>query len=212
MLEMNIVAIADTHGFHHQVKCPAGDVLLVAGDICSFGTLEEIKEFRNWLQVQPCPHKIVVAGNHDAPFAHEQELARQTLTEKTPDIIYLQDSSIEIDDVLFYGSPWTPTFMNWHFMADRGEQIREKWAKIPETTDVLITHGPPSTILDIARGIPLGCEELLTTVLRIKPKIHIFGHIHEGYGMTMKNSTTFINASMCDGRYRAINKPVVLDL
>ena len=209
---MKIVVIADTHGYHQRVTIPAGDVLVIAGDICSLGTLEEIKEFGNWLQGQPCRYKIVVAGNHDTPFEREQDPALSTLTAGAPDIIYLQDSSVRIDDVLFYGSPWTPTFMEWHFMADRGAPIRKKWAMIPEDTDVLITHGPPSTILDGVGGIPLGCHDLLEKVLRIRPKYHVFGHIHETYGMTRRNNTTFINASVCDGRYRPVNKPVVFDL
>lgn len=204
--------IADIHGYQQLLTIPAGDVLVVAGDICPFGTIEEIKEFGIWLREQPCRHKIVVAGNHDAPFDHEHELAQDALTGGAPGIIYLQDSSVKIDDVKFYGSPWTPTFMEWHFMADRGAAIREKWAMIPEDTDVLITHGPPATILDKVRGIPLGCDDLLETVLRIRPKYHLFGHIHEEYGMTRRNNTTFINASICDGRFRPVNEPIVFDL
>lgn len=97
-------------------------------------------------------------------------------------------------------------------MADRGEVIREKWAKMPDSTDVLVTHGPPATILDGVRGIPQGCADLLEKVLHINPKYHVFGHIHEGYGGAKLNDTTFINASVCDGRYRPINKPVVFEL
>lgn len=209
---MKVVVIADTHGFQQRLTIPAGDVLVVAGDICPFGTLVEIKEFGNWLREQPCKHKIVVAGNHDAPFEHEQELAQDALIGGVPGIIYLQDSSVKIDDVKFYGSPWTPTFMDWHFMADRGAPIRGKWEMIPEDTDVLITHGPPSTILDKVRGVPLGCHDLLEMVLRIRPKYHLFGHIHQTYGTTRRNGITFINASVCDGRYRPVNEPIVFDL
>ena len=209
---MKVVVIADTHGFQQRLTIPAADVLVVAGDICPFGTLEEINEFSNWLREQSCKHKIVVAGNHDAPFELEQELAQDALIGGAPGIIYLQDNSVKIDDVLFYGSPWTPTFMEWHFMADRGAQIREKWEMIPEDTDVLITHGPPSTILDRVRGVPLGCHDLLETVLRIRPRYHLFGHIHETYGVTRRNGIIFINASVCDGRYRPANEPIVFDL
>ena len=209
---MKVVVIADTHGFQQRLTIPVGDVLVVAGDICPLGTLEEIKEFGNWLREQPFKHKIVVAGNHDAPFEHEQELAQDALIGGAPGIIYLQDSSVKIDDVLFYGSPWTQTFMEWHFMADRGAPIRKKWAMIPENTDVLITHGPPCTILDKVRGIPLGCNDLLERVLHIHPRYHLFGHIHQTYGTTRRNGITFINASVCDGRYKPVNEPVVFDL
>jgi len=209
---MKIVTIADTHGFHKQVTVPAGDALIVAGDICPQGTLQDIKKFCAWLQKQPCKYKIVVAGNHDKPFELENQLARKLLTKEAPEIIYLQDNVVEIEKVKFYGSPWTPTFMNWYFMADRGAAIQKKWAAIPKDIDVLITHGPPATILDGVRGIPLGCDDLLKKVQQINPQYHVFGHIHEGYGTTIRNGTTFINASVCDGRYRPINKPVVFSL
>jgi len=161
---MKIIAIADTHGYHQLVDMPAGDVLLVAGDICSYGRLEDIEDFGTWLLDQPCRHKIIIAGNHDGPFQSNNDSALQALTRVEPNITYLQDSSVNIEGVTFYGSPWTPTFMNWYFMADRGSTIREKWVMIPENTDVLITHGPPAAILDNVRGIPQGCADLLERI------------------------------------------------
>jgi Icc-related predicted phosphoesterase len=208
---MKIIPIADTHGLHHQVIVPSGDVLIVAGDICSYGTLAEVEEFGFWLQEQPCTHKIVIAGNHDKPFQSEKESAILALTQADPGIIYLQDSSVNIEGITFHGSPWTPTFMNWYFMVDRGLAIREKWAMIPENTDVLITHGPPATVLDNVRGISEGCVDLLERIIQIRPKYNVFGHIHEGYGSLMRGNITFFNASLCDGRYRPINKPVVFE-
>ena len=83
---------------------------------------------------------------------------------------------------------------------------------IPNNTDVLITHGPPATILDDVRGLPEGCVDLLARILQINPKYNIFGHIHEGYGGIRKGDTIFINASVCDGLYRPINEPVVFNL
>jgi Icc-related predicted phosphoesterase len=56
-----------------------------------------------------------------------------------------------------------------------------------------------------------GCVDLLAKVLVVKPKIHVFGHIHEGYGYKMFNDTTFINASTCTLRYEPTNPPVVVD-
>ena len=82
-------------------------------------------------------------------------------------------------------------------MADRGAPIRNKWSMIPENTDVLITHGPPSTILDQVRGVPRGCYDLLEIVLHIRPKYHLFGHIHEDYGMSRRNNITFFNFALC---------------
>lgn len=75
-----------------------------------------------------------------------------------------------------------PEFHKWAFNLPRGSQCLEKWDKIPEDTDVLITHTPPIGHGDLCcTGVRAGCVELLTTVQqRVKPKYHIFGHIHEG--------------------------------
>ncbi len=209
---MKIIAIADTHGLHHNVEIPEGDVLIVAGDICSWGRLSEIEEFSDWLSAQPCRYKIVIAGNHDETFQANRDTAEKALVQRSDDIIYLQDSSVTIEGVTFYGSPWTPTFFDWHFMADRGEEIRRKWSMIPDNTDVLITHGPPAEILDKVRGVPQGCADLLEKISQIEPEYHIFGHIHEEYGVVTKEHTTLINASVCDERYRPINKPVIFEI
>ncbi len=174
------------------------------------GSIDPAQE--NNADVIDIPLKVAVAIDSKSVTTSEaarqvaDETAQQILTQGSPDITYLQDSSVKIEGITFYGSPWTPTFFDWHFMADRGPVINEKWNKIPEGIDVLITHGPPATILDNVRGVPQGCSDLLERILQINPKYNVFGHIHEGYGITKRNSTIFINASVCDGRYRPINK------
>jgi Icc-related predicted phosphoesterase len=56
-----------------------------------------------------------------------------------------------------------------------------------------------------------GCEELLPAVKRIRPKLHVFGHIHEGYGVERRDGTTFVNACVCDAAYRPVNPPVIIE-
>lgn len=55
----------------------------------------------------------------------------------------------------------------------------------------MLTHGPPHGILDTTRhGERTGCDHLRRAVQRCRPRIHCFGHIHEGYGAEkMKWST-----------------------
>jgi len=87
------------------------------------------------------------------------------------------------------------------------------WAKIPKNLDILITHGPPFGILDrTTRGVNAGCPKLLEVVQIQTPRIHVFGHIHEGYGMREKDGTVFVNASLCNANYDLVNKPVTIDL
>lgn len=203
-----IVCISDTHGYHHQLKMPKGDVLLHAGDISRLGTEEEIQKFDTWLGTLDYEHKIMIAGNHDFLFEKEPQKAQSLIT----NAIYLENSGIKIDNIHIWGSPITPWFFDWAFNEERGEKIKKYWDNIPENVDILITHGPPLGVLDCTKhGKYVGCEELLPAVERLKPKIHLFGHIHEAFGEYKNLHTHFINASMLDVRYRVVNEPVVVD-
>lgn len=125
-----------------------------------------------------------------------------------------------VDGVTFYGSPWTPKFMDWAFMKDRGSQIRRYWDMIPSYTDVLITHGPPANVLDKLPSFtePLGCADLRDAVQRVNPRLHVFGHIHFGRGEEIfplspdGEPIHFVNAAICDDAYRPVNDPIVVEL
>ena len=208
-----IVCLSDTHNRHEDVRVPDGDILIHAGDATNLGTIEEIVRFARWFAALPHRHKIFVAGNHDWLFETNPRLAENLLD---GEIVYLCDSSVEIENLIIYGSPWTPRFFNWAFNANRGAEMREKWRLIPETVDVLITHGPPHGILDaVARfdGFEnTGCEDLRERVEEVMPRLHIFGHIHEGFGNVDKSGTKFVNAANCDENYFPGNAPIVVDL
>lgn len=210
---MKIVAISDTHGMHHKLHhIPDGDVLVHSGDCLNRGSLSELVDFCDWLVGLPHKHKIVVAGNHD--WALMNELLDAKVLFKLSKVIYLEDSEVDIDGVKFYGSPWTPSFNNWAFMKDRGVDIGERWDMIPTSTDVLITHGPPASILDgVPRVGPQGCVDLLDRIAIVKPKLHIFGHIHEGGGTTVsRDGVQYVNASIMDSYYHMNNKPMVIEI
>jgi Icc-related predicted phosphoesterase len=195
---VRLVLLSDTHGRHDLVDIPAGDVLIHAGDFSHVtGGLDEISRFNEFLKALPHPRKIVVAGNHDWCFERQNAEARAVLTAAT----YLQDEAVVIGGWKFYGSPWQPTFLNWAFNLPRGEALRRKWALIPPDTDVLITHGPPHGIQDRTFfGMHVGCQDLRQRVEEIAPRVHVFGHIHEGRGRHETDRTTFINASTLQAR------------
>jgi len=174
------------------------------------GRPEEIEKFGAYLQALPHKHKVVIAGNHDWLFQTKPKVARKLIG----DVDYLQDSAVVIDGVKFYGAPWQPEFCNWAFNVPRGPAIRAKWDLIPSDVDVLITHGPPFGHLDTVRPRPLslGCEMLRKVVDEKRPRFHIFGHIHDGYGMKTVDNTTFINAAVCNERYQPVNAPIVFDI
>jgi Icc-related predicted phosphoesterase len=208
---MRFVAISDTHCRHLNVKLPKGDVLLHAGDVSYKGEKKEVLDFLQWFERLPFKHKIFVAGNHDFYF----EKSKGSEIEKIipAGIIYLNDSSITIDGVKIWGSPVTPWFFNWAFNRIRGPQIRKHWKLIAPDTDILLTHGPVLGIHDVVlNGTHVGDKDLLAAVEQLKPKVHVCGHIHEGYGHVLKGGTRYINASVLNESYELVNKPVVFDL
>ncbi|MDE0839321.1 MAG: metallophosphatase domain-containing protein [Kiritimatiellae bacterium] len=207
---MRIVCISDTHGLHDQINgIPDGDVLVHAGDLTNHGELEQVQSFNTWLGQLPHAHKLVIAGNHDFCFEKNPDVSEPMLTNAT----YLRDSAIEIDGVHFYGSPWQPWFYDWAFNLRRGSEIRAKWDLVPKNTDVLITHGPPANHGDeTASHEYAGCKDLLEVIDTLNLQLHVFGHIHEGYGTTETNGTRFVNASTCTLAYQPTNPAIVIDI
>lgn len=206
---MKIDCISDLHGDYPKLE--GGDLLIVAGDLTGRDLENEYALFDYWLNDQKYNAKIVIGGNHDRTL-QEKRFKFQFGT-------YIQDSGCSFNGFKIWGSPWTPTFYNWYFMKDRGEQIKERWDLIPDDIDILITHGPPYGTLDKvshpSRKIKFshtGCEELKLAVERVKPKLHVFGHIHEGYGIIEKDGTIFVNCSLMNEHYETINKPITVYL
>jgi predicted phosphohydrolase len=208
MAPLRLVLTSDTHGFHEQLTVPEGDIFIHAGDLSLHGRLDDVRAFNAWLAALPHPHKIVVAGNHDFSFERQPVASRALLTAAH----YLQDQALALAGLTFYGSPWQPWFFDWAFNLPRGPDLRAKWDLIPAGTDVLITHGPPFGHGDLTtRGERAGCEDLLAAVRRIQPRLHVFGHIHEGLGATREGPTLCLNVSACDAAYAPVNPPLVLD-
>jgi predicted phosphohydrolase len=209
LLTMRIVCLSDTHGRHGQLSVPEGDVLVHAGDFSMAGRTDEIERFDRWLGTLPHPHKVVVAGNHDFLFERDPERARALLGNAS----YLQDGLLEVEGLRIWGSPWQPWFFDWAFNLPRGPELAAKWALVPDGVDVLVTHGPPAEILDFtASGEAVGCHDLARALERIRPRLHVFGHIHEAYGRLQRDGTTFVNASNCNLMYRAVQAPIVVEL
>jgi Icc-related predicted phosphoesterase len=222
---MRIVLVSDTHG--HAVRIPDGDILIHAGDLTPSGSRSEVATGIKWLASLPHRHKILIAGNHDLLFEKRPNEAASLLHDSS--ITYLQDAGINIEGLSIYGSPWQPEFMNWAFNVPRG-RLAKYWNLIPSGLDILVTHGPPYGILDqrvpggmrrlapwedeepFAGSDHVGCEELLAAVERTKPRTHVFGHIHRGYGTAQNERTNFYNASLCNEDYEPINKPWAIEM
>lgn len=209
---MKIVALSDTHWKLKDIKkIPEGDVFVFAGDwSVSNGGLSDVITFATFLKKVPCTYKLIVAGNHDFCAQQEPAMVKQLFSEAGA--TYLMDSGETINNVHFWGSPWTPLFMNWAFMKEDYE-LAKHWNAIPKNTDVLITHGPAYGILDkLSDCNNVGSQTLEERIKNIKPAVHIFGHIHCGYGTMYSDNTTFYNVSVCDDDYNLVNKPTIIEV
>ncbi|CAF0922084.1 unnamed protein product [Adineta steineri] len=231
-----IVCISDTHS-RYQFELPPGDILVHGGDFSLDGRQTEIEEFLKYLKgLTQYRLKIFIAGNHDLtlePKFYEEtwkrwhyrgkqdyeligRLIRDPSLATEHGIIYLEQQEF-IDPqtgLKFFGSPYQPEFCDWAFnLPANSPEIKQVWSKIPDDVDVLITHGPPANILDKTyMEQHVGCAQLLARVQKIKPKLHVFGHIHEAYGREEHDSTIFVNASTCNLRYKPSQPPIVVEL
>lgn len=217
-MKKRITFISDTHGLHSHFTSNAydnllgsGDVLIHAGDVSNIGKMTEIYDFLDWFSNVDYTHKVFVAGNHDWGFVNIMTKIPEIFIEKN--VHYLFDSMVNIDGLKIYGSPWQPEFFDWAFNLPRmGSELQEKWDLIPEGLDILVTHGPPWGILDVApNNLNVGCELLQTKVAEVSPKIHVFGHIHGSYGQKYFNGVEYINAAVLGENYKPKNKPVMID-
>ncbi len=201
------------HGSYKGLKdLPGGDVICCTGDYSARGDEYDLKQFMKWFSsLEQYNARIFIDGNHDL-FAEEYSDKMQDYIPKN--VTYLFDSEVVIDGIKFYGTPWQPIFLNWAFNRTEKE-LAKLYAKIPEDTDVLLTHTPPRGILDLApawRHRPAencGSISLLERVKVVNPIVHAFGHIHEGYGDVFVGNTTFINASVLNGHYELVNNPII---
>jgi predicted phosphodiesterase len=206
---------------------PPGDVLLHCGDFCrDGGSSEQIHKFNEFLQMQQYAVKIVISGNHDFCFDPDRleelkayyELSRDYSAIDPRSALsaahYLLDEGMVVAGYHIWGSPWVPQYSASAFSIREGSQrLIDKRCMIPTETDVLMTHGPPYAILDnTSKGAKAGCRVLRERLGRVKPLVHCFGHIHEGYGSCRTKDTLFINAASMTPNYRRVREPMVFDL
>lgn len=237
--EFSVVCISDTHNKHKQVDLPPGDLLVHAGDFSSYGYKHELESTISWFKknASKYTHGIVfIAGNHDRSVdpvkwrEYEDHDLMKTYVEgekiswvkeqldalKDTNIHYLENSSVVINGIKIWGSPYSPSFnrARWAFNADRGDEIKAIWDTIPNDADIVLAHGPVAYKLDFTEygREYVGCEDLRKVIERVKPKLFVSGHIHESYGIEESTDTIYVNASICNLRYEPSNLPIIIKI
>lgn len=190
---LKLVLLSDTHELHREAEVPEGDILIHAGDFTMFShSLRAIADFNEWLGELPHLHKLVVPGNHEL-FLEADHSRRSILS----NAIVLLNEGTTVEGLRIWGSPVTPLY-GGAFGLSSPEDRRRLYAQIPEDIDVLVTHGPPYGILDSSpdSGMHSGCRALFDAVMRVRPKLHVFGHVHGAHGIFVTDQTTFVNACL----------------
>jgi predicted phosphodiesterase len=214
---MNITCISDTHSKHEHIPSKyltGGDCIIHAGDVSGRGTKQEIEVFLAWYNELPYKYKILIAGNHDFFFEQAPEYEIEAMLAKYPNIIYLNDSGVEIEGFKIWGSPVQPWFYSWAFNR-KGTEICAHWDMIPLDTNILITHGPAKGYLDLTkRGTSTGCPYLLEKITEMTNlALFVHGHIHEAYGrVDFPDGGVFMNASVLNLDYVMSNLPLEIEL
>ena len=194
---MKILCVSDLHGYPPEL--PPSDMVILAGDYCQGRGKKEWYDthFRAWLETLHREYRWVVgiAGNHD--FGLQDEKFARSLP-----WVYLVDEFVEISGLRIYGSPYTPIFHDWAFNESEAE-LEKRWSTIPEGLDILVTHGPPFGILDATQNYEhVGSWALRRKVQEVKPRYHVFGHIHESKGVWTVGKTTHSNVAFVDEHYK----------
>jgi Icc-related predicted phosphoesterase len=210
---MNLAILSDTHGHHRKLTAPSGDIVIHCGDFSWKSNLAEIIDFLEWYSKLEYTHRVLVAGNHDRfPARHADRFLALI---RHYGVIYLENSQCNVEGIKIYGSPFSADYGPAGAFMYSGETAGQRmWARIPENTDILVTHGPPYGFGDfsLSEGIHSGCRQLLQRIHIIKPAYHVFGHIHEGYGVYAGENTVFINASLTDRAENMVHRPIVVSL
>ncbi|MFA5599139.1 MAG: metallophosphatase domain-containing protein [Phenylobacterium sp.] len=207
---MKIVFISDLHS-QLDFKVPPCDVLCICGDITYHYTavrqLEWINStFKLWMEKVSAKYIVIIPGNHDAAFKHLENSRIANIPWNL-----LINQTIEIDGVKFWGSPYTPYFARIAF-EETEDGLRKIYEAIPKDTDIILSHGPPFGIGDLNfHNEHCGSDALYDAVMKIKPKIVAYGHIHQDHGIRERDGIKFINCSLLDDDYRMVFEPIVID-
>lgn len=234
---MRVVAIADQHGLLPRI--PECDLLLIAGDICPLEDQRVTRqwkwlkgEFSDWLAEVPAERIAAVAGNHDE--ALERDWVKEFKTRKLP-WVYMENSGFEYQGKKVWGTPYMPPERPWFAFKAGSRTLNAFYSAIRDDTDILVTHVPPGQVGSItSNGYRLGSPELFHHVCRVQPRLHVFGHVHEGRGvwgmdqrrvpLTIRDGVGRVecregeiilaNASLLNAEYdfKRPQKPLVFDL
>lgn len=217
---MKVIALSDLHGQLPIIE-ESSDIVVIAGDISplllqhSNKLTKEwiIKDFVDWGNTIDCDKIFIVAGNHDHIFEHHKHLFP-----KKSKFQYLEDTLVKYKNYTIYGTPWCTIFGNWAFMR-KNDILYEKYSRMPENVDILITHDVPYNCNDVIiedvrwAGQHLGNIPLQEIIQIKKPKNLCCGHLHgSDHTPTMVYDTMIRQCSILNEQYKITYEPQIFEI
>lgn len=214
-MTLKICHISDSH-LQILPELPEADVLVHTGDALNSGSLSELEQFRQQLlQVKDKYDRIIfIPGNHDRIFEDTYHSAKQFLEQEVNNLTVLNHEPYDYKGYKWFGTSFQPFIGRWAFGVKDNLDLYEKYRQIPIETEILLTHCPPKGILDFHSLYGRLGSKALTLALKELPnlKAHLFGHIHEAYGLDYKNKVWYSNAALCNEDYEVANEPRIIEL
>jgi len=215
---MKIAVISDTHRKHSNIEIPENvDCLIHCGDIEAY-TKSDLFKFLDWFRSHNIKHKIFIAGNHEKVLKTiDKRWLKRYL--KNINVIYLEDEEITIENIKFYGTPWSMgSNTSTYAFSDEEEELKKHFEKIPEDTNILISHQPAHLDLDeiihktTKNKKNVGSRVLKEKIKKLKKlKFHFTGHIHEARGVKKGEAYTTVNASSYNRKVDKLHNPIVIE-
>lgn len=217
---LKCVVISDTHSkekeiewFRKQENLDKVNTVIHCGDFSH--SEKTFWDFLKWYGALEIENKILICGNHDS-VSYEMGYKKMKEVCAAYHIDYLQDSGIEIQGIKIWGSPMSNEYGDWPFMANDFE-LDQYWQKIPDDTNVLITHGPAYNVGDyVFQDISEPNVGSRTLAMRIRDlkclSHHFFGHVHCDGGVHQQDNYTGYNASIMNFWFRPENEPWTFEI
>eukprot|EP01023_Acetabularia_acetabulum_P026347 TRINITY_DN25061_c0_g1_i4.p3 TRINITY_DN25061_c0_g1~~TRINITY_DN25061_c0_g1_i4.p3 ORF type:complete len:232 (-),score=55.01 TRINITY_DN25061_c0_g1_i4:116-811(-) len=219
---VRLICISDTHNGHDHLTTTLknlhksnSDILIHSGDMTDRGSVTELQAINSWFGTLPYKHKLAISGNMDGIGL--QKMSKTQKQELLTNVTYLENESIQVEGLTFFGSPYTPRFCGG-FQLKNDQEAADIWQEIPGATQILVVHGPPRGMMDVTSGgMRVGCPKLRERIGEMDQlQAVIWGHIHESAGVVKddEKGVTFVNAAQYNGIYNGLQKvqPFVVEV
>ncbi len=208
---MRVGLISDTHGYLPEPP-PNIDCIIHAGDVAQdYNPMNWwINRFAPWASEVKKPIYMTF-GNHDTIM--EYSASREEIKSCLPsNVKMIVDDYEMIGGKKVWFSPWSPRYDSWGWMADE-EELANWYTKIPDDTQVIISHSPPYGVADqlidsalkygLDRGHNVGSKALRSRIHELKQlESVVCGHIHEARGSYKLGNIDVFNVCAVDVEYQ----------